>query len=392
MNPENLDFRHILAQLPDGWRDLAHDMRLVIEHPDTKVDDPEALLHAVLLHCGNDIPLRQTVAILAKSGGIDISHVTLHRKMKRVGPLLQEIVGRMAQERADYDVGQWGGYEPVLVDGSVVVSPGATGSGGRLHVGLRLADLCVTQAFVTTTEEGETLKRFSWARGQLAIGDRGYANPVGLASVVMQGADVLVRVNRGALPLVDADGQPVDLLEWVRGFKGRGIRSMAATARSENAEVEGRLLATRIPADKRKQARKRARQEFGDDPIALALSEWLLLFTTAPCSRLDDKQVVALYRLRWQVELLYKRWKSLCHLDRLPNYRPDTLVAWLTAKLLLLLCAESIAQPASRRLSPPKPTPTRRRPRRTHARPPTVEAHVLTLAGHHRRLDACKAA
>jgi hypothetical protein len=241
-----------------------------------------------------------------------------------------------------------------------VVSPGATGAGGRLHVGLRLADLCVMQAFVTTTGEGETLRRFAWAPGQLVIVDRGYANPVGLASVVRQGAEVLVRVNRGALPLVDADGRPIDLLGWVRGFKGRGIRSTAATARSENADLDRRGRPghacgdARLPADKRTQARKRARQEFGDDPVALALSEWLLLFTTAPCSRLDDKQAVALYRLRWQVELLYKRWKSLCHLDRLPNYRPDTLVAWLTAKLLLLLCAEAIAQPASRGLSPPR--------------------------------------
>jgi hypothetical protein len=39
--------------------------------------------------------------------------------------------------------------------------------------------------------------------------------------------------------------------------------------------------------------------------------------------------------LRWQIELQFKRWKSLCHFDRLPNYRDDTIQSWLTAKLLL---------------------------------------------------------
>jgi hypothetical protein len=53
-------------------------MHLVIEHADVKVDDREAVLHAVLLHCGSDIPLRQTVAILGESSRTDISHATLH--------------------------------------------------------------------------------------------------------------------------------------------------------------------------------------------------------------------------------------------------------------------------------------------------------------------------
>ena len=77
-----------------------------------------------------------------------------------------------------------------------------------------------------------------------------------------------------------------------------------------------------------------------------------------------------------------------------PLYASDraSVAAWLTAKLLLLLCAEVIAQPASRGLSPPKRAGNKKRSRQAHARSSTVEAHVLALAGHHRRLDACKAA
>jgi hypothetical protein len=59
---------------------------------------------------------------------------------------------------------------------------------------------------VTGVAGGETLRRFAWSPGELAIGDRGYANPPGIAWVVGQGADVLIRVNRGALPLFNRDG------------------------------------------------------------------------------------------------------------------------------------------------------------------------------------------
>jgi len=68
---------------------------------------------------------------------------------------------------------------------------------------------------------------------------------------------------------------------------------------------------------------------------SLAMADFVFLFTTVPRDRLLCEQVLALYGLRWQVELEFKRNKSLTGLDRLPNFRPDTIESWLYAKLLL---------------------------------------------------------
>jgi hypothetical protein len=46
-------------------------------------------------------------------------------------------------------------------------------------------------------------------------------------------------------------------------------------------------------------------------------------------------------------QLAFKRWKSLCHFDQLPNYRDDTILAWLNAKLLLALLMHRMASGAS---------------------------------------------
>ena len=64
---------------------------------------------------------------------------------------------------------------------------------------------------------------------------------------------------------------------------------------------------------------------------------------------------LGLFRLRWQVELALKRWKSLRHFDRLPNYRDDTILSWLYAKLLLALLMHRMSSGASA-LSPQSKT------------------------------------
>lgn len=392
------DFRALVTTLPTSWRESLLDHGLIVQHPDTVLDDPEELMHLVLVHIGCDLPLRQTVAWVASSGGPTCSHVTLHRKMKRIGPAIQEMVSSMVDERLDADAEKWAGYDLVALDGSVTVAPGPTGAGGRLHIGLRLADLAVVGAQVSTTDEGETLRRFSWSPNQLVIGDRGYANPAGIAHVVSHDADVLVRVNRGALPLYDMEEERIDLVAWTRTLKGRGAWTRVAFVHdgATGTQIRGRLIAKRLPADKIADAERRVRREVGDDPIALEMAQWLLLFTTAPESRLGSDDIINAYRLRWQVELLFKRWKSICNLDKLPNYRPDTLVAWITGKLLLLLCAERLAQSAPRGLFPP--IDSAKALKSSHSQAPVkprtsaVETHDDHLAHNHRRAGAHAAA
>jgi len=109
-------------------------------------------------------------------------------------------------------------------------------------VALRLADLSVVGAQITTTDDGETLRRFTWSKGQLVIADRGYANPVGIEHLVSQEADVLVRVNRGALPLYDERGERIDLLAWVQTLPGRRAHARLAVVRAgddANDDIQG---------------------------------------------------------------------------------------------------------------------------------------------------------
>jgi Transposase DDE domain len=279
------------------------------------------LLRLVFVHAGADLGLRQTVTLVAEGGGPDVSHVTLHKKMRLSSFYLQALVGRLTALSAESDRARWAGYELLIVDGSSFCRPGASGTDARIHAQIRLADLQVVHAIVEDRSVGESFKRFPWQQGQLALGDRGYANPPGIASVVEQGGDVLVRVNRTALPMYGSNGQRVDLMAWLRSLKGYMPRERAVTVVSGDTEVHGRLIAVRLPETQAHKALAWVRRELGNkaSETDLEAAHYVVLFTTVRVERMTTAMCLELYRLRWQVELTFKRWKSLCHFDKVPN-------------------------------------------------------------------------
>ena len=55
---------------------------------------------------------------------------------------------------------------------------------------------------------------------------------------------------------------------------------------------------------------------------------------------------MALYRLRWQIELLFKRLKSLLHRDTLPSRQGPTAKSWMLARLIAAALAQRLVQPS----------------------------------------------
>jgi hypothetical protein len=255
--------------------------------------------------------------------------------------------------------------------------------------------LSFKHAEVTGVSGGETLRRFPWSPGELAIGDRGYANPPGIAWVVERGADVLVRVNRGSLPLFDRSGTQIDVLAMLRPLRVNKPSEWKVQVdhlvQGEHRIIKGRLVAVRLPRDKAEEARQRVLREHGNDATdeQLEAASFVALFTTTPRGRMPTQRCLQAYELRWQVELQFKRWKSLCDFDRLPNYRDDTILAWLYAKVLLGLLLDRMASSA-KEVFPPERFAKRdgrsreSRAARAAARTTAMEDHIDSLARHHR--------
>jgi hypothetical protein len=342
----------VQEHLPEDFEALAKLHKVLeVQYGEAKITTAADLLRLLLLHVGVDLGLRQTVTLVAESGGPEVSHVALHHKMRLAAPYLRALVNRLTGASAETTPERWAGYELTIVDGSTFCGPGAEGTDARIHLQLRLTDLSILAAMVEDRSVGESFRRFSWKQGQLALGDRGYANPPSIASVVQQNGDVLVRVNRSALPMRAPGGERVDVMGWLRSIRGHSARerAVAVRCREEGIEVQGRLIGYRLHEPEAEKARAWVRREKKGHVSAedLEAAHYVVLFTTVPVERMSMAMCLELYRLRWQIELTFKRWKSLCHFDRLPNHRDDTILTWLYGKLLLAVLMQRMATGAS---------------------------------------------
>jgi hypothetical protein len=107
--------------------------------------------------------------------------------------------------------------------------------------------------------------------------------------------------------------------------------------------LKARLLGQRVPAKVAEQRRRRLRAEAKRkgrtvSQTSVVLAEWSVLVTNVPAELLTLAEALALYRIRWQIELLFKLWKSEGHLDETRAERPARVQCEVYAKLLALLC------------------------------------------------------
>jgi hypothetical protein len=315
----------------------------------------------------------------------------LHKKMARAAPYLRALVERMVAWPTQGAPEHWGGYLFAAVDATVVCGPGAIGTDARIHTKLRVADVSLAAVEVTDETGGETFCRFAWESGELAVADRAYFTPRGIQHVLDAGADVLVRYRLEGAELQDDSGEVIDVLGAVESLEVGQTMDLDVAIKLPRRVAAGRLIAYRLPDDAVERARERLRREKGSELSGRVFeaAKYVLLFTTAARSRLDADRCLSAYRLRWQIELQFKRWKSLCGFDLLPNWRDDTTLAWLYAKVLLGALLDRMASIPTE-LSPPEQHAHLERDAGHVVRP--LEAHQHPLAADDRRASAVRAA
>jgi hypothetical protein len=165
---------------------------------------------------------------------------------------------------------------------------------------------------------------------------------------------VLVRVNAQSLPLLNLKGESFPLLERVKAIKKAGtVRSWRVMIPGRSGiAVRGRICVIRksneaIKLAQEKLEKKAQRKGRSLKPETLEYAKYVIVFTTYPEDSFSDVDVLEWYRIRWQVELVFKRFKSIAQLGHLPKHSDDSSKAWLYGKLFVALLTNKLIEYAS---------------------------------------------
>jgi len=333
--------------LPPEW--AAQARRLGAMRRARYISDPETVLRVLLLHLATGCSLAETAARASASGLAQISAVGVFKRLRAAEPWVRWLAQQM-RGAAELPMAV-AGRRVRAIDATSVSEPGSTGTDWKVHWAVNLADLqCDFFELTDVHEGGETFRRVPVVAGDIVMGDRVYAAPPGVAHIVRRQGDVVVRLNRQALPLFER-GRRMELLPFLRGLKGKTPQVRATEVRDpQGGWITGRLIALRQSAEATRRAqqrlRRRAQQGQGTASAeALEFAAYFLLWTTLSAA-FPAAAILDLYRLRWQIELVFKRMKSILGLGHLPKRDPLSAKAWLEGKLFTGLLIERMVRTA----------------------------------------------
>jgi hypothetical protein len=363
------DWSVLLGLFPVDWRDLGRSSGAVRRL--RGFSSLDAVLRTLLLHVGCGWSLRET-AVQAKLAGLaEVSDVTLLNRLREAEGWLRELCRRLWQENGVQLDAVLGSRPMRLLDATMVHEPGKTGSQWRIHYSLRLPTL-ECDHFELTSNRGEGVAeqfgRFRFQPGELVLADAGYCHASGIAAVVDDQAEVCVRLNPRGISLRDGEDRQVYLPPRLAALNKAGDRGdWPVWVQYGDRRIPGRVCAIRKSreaierAQRRLDRNRKSGQKVG--PATRRYAEYVLVFTTLASSEAGTERVLELYRLRWQVELTFKRLKSIAQLGHIPKHDPQSSRAWLYGKLLFALLSQKLARvgrsisPWGYLLPPPNPQP-----------------------------------
>jgi hypothetical protein len=307
------------------------------------------LLRMILAYCLGESGLRSTAAWAASIGLVDISNVALLYRLRQCGDWLAVLVGRALATAAPKASR---GRLLRIIDATTVPQAGPAARKQsklwRIHSAFDLPSERFGHFELTDQQEGERLDRIPVVEGEIRIADRAYLQPDRMAAVLAAGADIVVRAGWKNARWLDADGEPVDLLAEFRKAAARGLIDRPIwIGRKRGPALALRLVAVKKPTQAAEAARRKAhrdaqRESYQVSRGTLAAAEWVILVTSLMPEKFSSTDVLALYRLRWRIELGFKRLKSLIGLKGPPGIDARSARPYVLAHLLIILLLEPL--------------------------------------------------
>jgi hypothetical protein len=334
----------IIREMPKGYEEACFETGAIVRKRDIKNPDDLMMLDLFHLMTGCSLVEISTISALAEIG--DISDVAFMKRFKNCNDWFKWIIDKVVSDGLiTYELPDFvAGFRVLAVDASDVVEKGRSARTYRLHFALDVRKMHAALYNITTNKVGEKLSNFSLSKGDLVLADRAYGTAASILHCNECGADYILRMRANGLSLCDENGNKINLYEHMADV---GIGNYCCFAKTkDNGLSPVRICFKKKDPEALEKTRKRlhkreTKRQFIISDDTKAFNEYIVVITSLPDS-VSASDVLDAYRYRWQVELYFKRLKSILNYGELPKKTEGSIFAWLNGKLMIALLMEKI--------------------------------------------------
>lgn len=320
-----------------------------------EISNGASLLRLALARGPGGLSLSQTATWAGMIGLTDLSSPGVKYRIDKAADFLDGVVNRLLASAGQSAPLHWPGRILRAADGSGISQHASQGLDWRVHGVFDLGCGRFSHLALTDCHGAESMTRGAPVDGEIRIGDRNYARAGMLHELRQQSgdkADFIVRMSWRSFTLSTLTGQRFNLIDHLARLPDdtlpHEVFVLAKTGRY-TPPLKLRLVIMRkspeaAEATRRKLPRQAQRKQKKLDPRTVIAAGFMILATSLPNEAYPAEEICAAYRLRWQIELAFKRLKSLLHIDQLPTRTAQASRSWLLAHLVLALLCDDVTQ------------------------------------------------
>jgi hypothetical protein len=337
----------LLKELPEGYEGACYDEKAIQRKRGIENPCDLMLLSMFHLFTGCSLVEISTIAELTKLG--KVSDVAFMKRFEGCNNWFKWIINKLLMcGGIEYQKAEWlSDYRVLANDASDVVEKGRSGRVYRLHYALDLFKMQCAEFRITDEKVGESLRNFNIQQNDLIVADRIYSTFVGMRHCIENGANFVMRLRNNSFNMYDSDDQKVELLEHLKRLdEGKSLDMSVHVKMNGTESTPIRICAIKKDAESRERTQRKLthkmskkQETISDD--TLAFNNYIVLVTMLP-STISAGQILELYRWRWQVEICFKRLKSIMDFGDLPKRRSESVFTWLNGKIMIALLIEKL--------------------------------------------------
>ena len=338
----------LIGKMSKGYEKKCIELGIIKRKREFKT--PADLMLLCLFHLINGCSLME-VSTAAKELHIgEFSDVAFMKKFAKCGEWFRQINTELCEcSVADYQKPSYlENYRVLATDASDITSTGSKTQKYRLHYAIDIFKMSCVQNKITAQSQGETLKNFAFAKGDLVIADRIYGTVNGIAHCIEKGADFILRLRTNCFAFYDENHNKIDIVSAVVELKSEECADIFGFVKDSNAKtfIPVRICVKRKSETAIVQSRKKLRlratnKQHQLQPKTEIFNDYIFVVTSLSRD-ISSVDILETYRYRWQIEMYFKRLKSILGIGDMPKKNETSSLAWLDGKIMVSLLIDAV--------------------------------------------------